>query len=161
MGGVIRPRNHQTGRTVAAWQAVYWLVPAEAESGRREGAWNGVAPTASLLRSLHHVLPPSKSWTPTMRRWGEYASHDVQAWFEAQGLATLQVRLDLRAPDLASVAERLSGVAESLGAVFEAADGVQLLPTWSALREHLQHTDAARFVTNPTAFLDGLRDRAV
>lgn len=144
---------------MAVWQAVYWLVPADAEPGS-EDAWVEIEHASELLRVFDDVLPPSHSWSPDMRHWGAEECHDVQASSDGGNLAGIQVRIDLRAPDLRRVVEGLVAAATELGAVFETEDGAQIVPDPWALGESLRRTPAARFLSDPEAFFKEIRDRA-
>jgi hypothetical protein len=146
---------------VASWQAVYWLVPVEEEAPDPELAWIGVEHAGDLFKTFDDVLPPSESWSVEMRHWGDYESHDIQAWLAGTHVAAIQVRIDLRQSDIAQFCARLAVAGQTLGAAFKNEASTDVMPDVDALLRSVKNSRAATFVADPQQYLSDFRDQAV
>jgi hypothetical protein len=85
----------------------------------------------------------------------------VEAFLEADRVAGIHVRIDVREPDVAELLERLAAAGVALDAVFRDAEGRDVRPDTEALADSVCQSSAAHFVRDPVEFLNSLRDRAV
>jgi hypothetical protein len=138
---------------MALWQATYWLVPLSRSGHDPEGAWLGHSDVSRVLTLVGSVLPRTVSSYQDSLHWGESDSHDVVAFREAGQLASIRVRLDVRSEDLERLIEAFAKIGTAVDAAFADSDGNVIPAAAWALREHIQNSRAARFLTDPVAFL--------
>ena len=153
---------------MAIWQFAMLAVPAQrirsrfgdyslltAEDLLDEDSLHGVTETVELQTALSRILPAAPSWSPVVRKWGDIEGDDVTLVFEEEVLQEVAIRIDVRTSP-----ERLIDEIASLGQdqdwLFISDSGRVLPPTMDALRQEIAHSEAARFVSDPEAFLDQL-----
>jgi hypothetical protein len=96
---------------MAIWQFIVGLIPtawAELEGNSpeilydRDGyndmstAWKQSQPDANLIAFISQVLPPTESWSDSMRIWGDQTKSDIQVSYEGNTVSSVMVRIDTR-----------------------------------------------------------------
>ena len=115
-------------------------------------AWLGF-PSDTLKERIEGILPRAKSWSPALTIWGSDDRDDVQLFEEGGTVESLNVRFDLRKPDM-----------KLFRSVFELSQDCDLavldmsrkrtVHDLSDLVRAAAASEAAHFVLDPASFLD-------
>jgi hypothetical protein len=152
---------------VAVWQFQVALIPKRwinaggsvAALSTEEGwetacAWQGVR-CDDLRSRIEGILPRGHSWSPSLTVWGSTECSDIQLFEQGGCIDSLNVRFDLRKPDM-ELFKSIADFAQDCGlAVIDLARK----RTVSGLNELVRaaaESDAAHFVLDPASFLDQL-----
>lgn len=150
---------------MAVWQFDVALLPQSwIEAGGEVGvlfgeegfepavAWRGYE-DAGLEESLDVMLPRAKSWHADLALWGSYESDCIQSWRHRGRVESIEVRFDLRNPNMALFRELVNFAHTSrLAIVVLATKAVPAADTHRLIRAAAE-SDAAHFVVDPASFL--------
>lgn len=106
-----------------------------------------------LFEGLSELLSEKKSWSPSLRIWGDEKSHDVQVWSDGSTIESVQFRLDANNLSV-SLMTGICDLARSLDCVFATADGAVIQPSSEAMVREMMRSPAMQFVQNPEGFLE-------
>ena len=130
---------------MAAWQADFVVIPA------------GPLPE-NYREVLGGLLPPAPSWHAQLEVWGTDDGDRIDV-FNHQGLEIV-ARFDLREWKPALYAAFLAFV-QGIGGRLQAESGEHVPLVAEAFQRSLLVSDAARFVKDPSDYLDGLTSHPV
>ena len=156
---------------MAAWQFKVALIPKPwldaggliaalvTETGwETASAWAGVRDD-SLKARIERVLPRGKSWSPALSVWGSEDRNDIQL-FEAGGFVeSLNVRFDLREPDMELFKSIFAFAQESELAVVDMMRK-RIVPDLDGFVRAAAESEAAHFVRDPTSFFEQVKTSA-
>ena len=122
-----------------------------------EVAWKGNQPNIDFKSILSTLLPPAKSWSKELLYWGNEDEHDIQVGYEGKLIEGIHIRLDLN-QKLNSILVKLVKVANELNCIlfFPELKTVTEANEFE-LKNALQNSRAANFVSDPHRFLDELQ----
>jgi hypothetical protein len=157
---------------MAIWQFSMHLVPASELVGLSPGLagavpgsafddvrwWKRAQPSSDIGARLDAVLAEVRSWNPESRQWGSSESTTVKLHYVEGRIDEVWARLDLRT-GCVGLLEVLVRLAEDSAAVWVGGDSEKrrvIGQDREALVEAIVHSDAARFVADPRAFLQTL-----
>ncbi len=106
-----------------------------------------------LFERLSELLSEKKSWSPSLRIWGDEKSHDVQVWSDGRTIESVQFRLDankLSVPLMTGICD----LARAMDCVFVTAEGAIIQPTSEAMVREMMRSPAMQFVQDPEGFLE-------
>jgi hypothetical protein len=150
---------------VAVWQFTVALLPQSwlDAGGAIENLFGteGFDPSASwagyhvdaLEASLSAVLPQGKSWHAELRLWGHVETDDIQLWSTGEMIESLQVRFDLRRPNISLFREVVRVAHKRALAIVSLATRRKLGLEVNQLLRAAAESDAAHFATDPESFL--------
>jgi hypothetical protein len=115
-------------------------------------AWRGMRKD-QLRERLGTLLPLGQSWHSDLVLWGKTESDDIQLWLKGSQVESVQVRFDLREPNI-GLFRNLASVSRALGLAIVALDSRSLLAGDAhQLLRAAAESDAAHFVIDPESFL--------
>lgn len=151
---------------MAAWQFVIDLIPAS--SARVAGvtaarmsreqldeidlAFSN-ADAEVLFAKLDSLLPEKKSWSASLRIWGDEKTDDIQVGFDGHSIDNIQFRLnvaDLGLPLVGGICD----VARHFDCILATRDGAIIQPSREAVVRTIMQSRAVQFVRNPQRFLE-------
>ena len=115
-------------------------------------AWAGVRGDALKAR-IGRVLPRGKSWSPALILWGSEERNDIQLFEEGGCVESLNVRFDLREPDMELFKSVFAFAQESELAVVDMMRK-RIVPDLDGFVRAAAESEAAHFVLDPGSFLD-------
>jgi hypothetical protein len=119
-------------------------------------AWRGYD-EIRLQNSLDEILSRGKSWHPELTLWGSNDSDDIQLWRDAGEVVSVQVRFDLRKPNMALFGEVVD-ITRALRLAILVLATRRILPAdIGDLIRAAAESDAAHFVVDPASFLSDLQ----
>jgi hypothetical protein len=155
---------------MAIWQFTIVLIPTawvekekfdlshlQTEDGFTTGCtWIERQPECKLGDVFDTILPPIKSWDDEVLIWGNTKTHDIQVIYENGLLEDIVVRLDLNL-ELSKIIVQIVNAARTLNCVFfiPESDSV-VLANEIGLVDAVHKSNAAKYVTNPREYLDGI-----
>ena len=157
---------------MAVWQVPVEFVPAKwAEENNFEVealygedgfdttyAWIENQPTKDLNAIFSPILPKADSWSEDLSLWGNDKAHDISVWHEDGEFFSIGFRLDLR-ENVTGIMSALCEAAKELNCVlFVPGQKVMLNPNVFELKQFVLKSNAARFVSDPESFLNGLSE---
>ena len=102
---------------------------------------------------LGRVLNKGKSWHSDLTLWGNVEADDIQLWRSEGNVESIQVRFDLRKPNMALVREVVS-IASALELAILVPGTKRLVPLdIQKLLRAAAESDAAHFAVDPASFL--------
>jgi hypothetical protein len=108
---------------------------------------------AQLEAVLGSVLSKGKSWHSDLTLWGNVEADDIQLWRAEARVRTVQVRFDLRQPNIALFREVVN-IARELQLAIVALSSQRLVPLdVERLLRAAAESDAAHFSVDPASFL--------
>ena len=155
---------------MAAWQFVLQLLPRQwmkihpdiGDLSEDDGepdfsqAWAKFPPKRDLHQLFSEFLPKAKSWHENLHIWGDTESTDIQAWYEKDQLAEIQIRLDLRHNPVDSI-QMVIILAERLDCVFYFNESSEIVNCpINAVKHLLKKSNAYKYITDPKGFLDNI-----
>jgi hypothetical protein len=115
-------------------------------------AWRGIRKD-QLQERLGALLPLGQSWHSDLVLWGRTESDDIQLWLKGSQVESVQVRFDLRQPNI-GLFRNLANVSRQLGAVIFGLESKTLLAADAhELLRAAAESKAAHFVIDPESFL--------
>jgi hypothetical protein len=150
---------------VAVWQFKVTLVPKRwldaggsvaalvgKDGWETASAWEGVR-TDTLKARIDGILPRGKSWYPAVMLWGSEERSDIQLSEQSGYVESLDVRFDLRRPDM-KLFRSVFDFAQDCGlAVVDMARKRAVTDLIELVRAAAE-SEAAHFVLDPGSFLD-------
>lgn len=115
-------------------------------------AWAGVRGD-TLKARIDRVLPRGKSWSPALTLWGSEERSDIQLFEEGGHVESLNVRFDLREPDIKLFRSVLE-LAQDSGLVVVDMVRRRIVPDLDGLVRTAAESEAAHFVLDPVSFLE-------
>ena len=106
-----------------------------------------------LEASLKAVLPAAKSWHAELTLWGNVETDDIQLWSTHERIESLQVRFDLRRPNIFLFREIVRVADDRSLAIVSLATRRKLPLDVHQLLRAAAESDAAHFATDPQSFL--------
>lgn len=158
---------------MAAWQFSVVFIPAswaeensysasllyDEEGYDTECAWQERQPDSGLKEVLGKILPPSKSWHDDLLTWGRTEEHDIQVWYENETIDGIHIRLDLRR-NLKEITVKIVKAAKALDcALYFPEQKTVVKANQFELKNAIKKSNAAKFISNPQEFLNGINDR--
>jgi hypothetical protein len=153
---------------MAVWQYKVALIPQEwlasgggvatlfgGEGYDALAAWKGYS-NPSLEHELASLLPVGKSWSDSLTLWGTDESDDINLWRENGKVMDLQVRFDLRRPNMALFASLVEVTSKLNLAILDLGQKRLLGRDCRTLLRAAGESSAAHFVLDPLSFLDQL-----
>lgn len=156
---------------MAVWQFTIELVPVRwAEANEYETdllygedgydtsrAWDGVQPTKDIDGMLGNIFPKKESWSEDLTIWGNEETHDINVWSENGKVFSIRFRLDLR-HDITGLMGALVRVAADIDCVlFVPEKKIMFTPNVFELKQYIENSNAARFVKNPSKYLEEVK----
>lgn len=151
---------------MAVWQFVLDLIPASAahvegvtaarmsrEQLDKIALVFSSADAELLFARLGALLPEKKSWSASLRIWGDEKTDDIQVGLVGQSIEDVQFRLnvaDLRLPLVGAIC----AVARHFGCLLAARDGAIIQPNCEAVVRTIMQSRAMQFVRDPQRFLE-------
>lgn len=124
-----------------------------AEPGRDPGAAWSMTEPPGLDARLSGLLPPRKSWQPRLALWGASGRDEIELWRERARIGSINVRFDLRAPNMALL-RKIVELAADLGCrIFVPGERRVIASDIDALLKAAGESDAAHFTLDPSSFL--------
>ena len=151
---------------MAVWQFVIDLIPAS--SARVDGVTAARMSREQLdeidlafsntdaevlLVQLGTLLPEKKSWSASLRIWGDEETDDIQVGFDGHLIEYIQFRLnvaDLCLPLVGGICD----VARHFDCVLASRDGAIVQPNREAVVRTIMQSRAMQFVRDPQRFLE-------
>lgn len=156
---------------MARWQFSVGLVPQVwLDSGGRveslfgdEGhvlseAWEGVQPVG-LRERLNALLPSQKSWSESLSCWGDEQGDDIHLMEDDGNIVDLSVRFDLRRPNMDFFASIVEIAIDLDFGMLDLERQCVIERTSRSLRRAAAHSETARFVADPKAYIEDLAQR--
>jgi hypothetical protein len=150
---------------MAVWQFKVTLLPkrwlagggslaslVEEDGWNTAAAWKGVE-VDTLQSRLEGILPRGKSWHPEVVIWGAEERSDIQLSEEGGYVEALNVRFDLRQPEMALFSAVFAFAQDYELAVVDMARK-RTIDSLKDLVRAAAESDAAHFVLDPASFLD-------
>lgn len=151
---------------MAVWQIVLDLIPASsahiagvAAARMRREQLDEIRPGFSdadaevLFTRLGTLLPEKKSWSTSLRIWGDEKTDDFQVGFDGQVIEDIQFRLDvadLSLPLVGGICE----LARHFDCLLATRDGAIVQPNREAVVRTIMQSRAMQFVRDPQRFLE-------
>lgn len=151
---------------MAVWQFVLDLIPASSAHVARVSAARvrreqldeirlgfANADAEELFVRLGTLLPEKKSWSASLRIWGDEQTDDIQVGFDGQVIEDIQFRLnvgDLSLPLVGGICE----LARHFDCVLATRDGAILQPNREAVVRMIMQSRAMQFIRDPQRFLE-------
>jgi hypothetical protein len=108
---------------------------------------------AQLEKVLSRVLGKGKSWHSDLTLWGKAEADDIQLWRSEGAVESIQVRFDLRNPNMPLFREVVN-IARELGLAILVLGSRRLLPLdVQPLLRAAGESEAAHFSVDPESFL--------
>lgn len=107
----------------------------------------------ALFEGLSELLSEKRSWSPSLRIWGDEKSHDVQVWSDGPAIESVQFRIDANNLSV-SLMTGICDLARSLDGVFATAEGAIIQPMCEAMVREMMRSPAMQFVQDPEGFLE-------
>lgn len=107
----------------------------------------------ALFVRLGTLLLEKKSWSSSLRIWGEEATDDIQVWFEGPNIEQIQFRLnvaDLSLPLVGGICD----LACHFDCVLATRDGAIVQPNREAVVRTIMQSRAMQYVRDPLRFLE-------
>ncbi len=157
---------------MAVWQVPIELVPAkwaedhDFQTDRLYGedgfdttcAWIENQPVENLDEIFSSILPKADSWSEDLTMWGDDKVHDISVWHEEGQIFSIGFRLDLR-ENISNLMSALCNAATILNCVlFVPGQKVMFKPNVFELKQYILKSNAAKFVSDPEGFLNGLSE---
>ena len=117
-------------------------------------AWKQNQPGANLIDLIAQVLPPTESWTDTIRIFGDQTRSDIQVSYEGNTVESVMVRIDTR-DDTLDMCSKIVDLARALDCFFflPAARAI-ITADVTALGDAVYNSSAARFSAAPREFIE-------
>ena len=107
-----------------------------------------------LENAVAAILPPTKSWDENMHKFGDEQTHDVDVWYKEDRIASVRIRLDLRAR-IQEMLRQVVALSIKADCVFWDPRTLKVFPAEEiALIENIRTSRPANFIKNPTRFLE-------
>jgi hypothetical protein len=106
----------------------------------------------ALFAALTALLPERPGWCEEMRIWGDTKSNDIQIFFDAKDIASIEIRLDVSRLSLPLV-DGICALAREFGWVFVSEAGAIIQPTREAIIRVVEQSRAQQFVNDPVGYL--------
>lgn len=151
---------------MAVWQFVFDLVPASSAQIDGVSAVRMSRDQLDEIRlefsradadlffaELSSFLPEKKSWSPSLRIWGDEKLDDIQVGLEGQFIQDVQFRLnaaDLSLPLIGNICL----LARRFGCLLATRDGAIMQPYCEAVVRSIMQSRAMQFVRDPQLFLE-------
>jgi hypothetical protein len=155
---------------MAIWQFRLILIPEEVLSRKFGGVlpsalsmqvaedfswWSEIQPDPAFERLIDSLLPPTESWSTSMRIWGHEDSDDAYVCYADERknkVEEVAFRVDARKISQEFV-RRICMIAGDLGCVLLTADYEILLPEEAMVLEAIGQSTAKKFVDDPASTL--------
>ncbi len=150
---------------MAVWQFNVTLVPKRwfdngrsiASLARDDGwetasAWTGVNGDGLQAR-IEGILPRGKSWHSELTLWGSEEKSDIQMFRNLGFVESLNVRFDLRKPDM-QLFRAVSDMAQEHDLVMLDTTRKRAIRNMNELVRAAAESNAAHFVLDPASFLE-------
>jgi hypothetical protein len=150
---------------MAVWQFVLDLIPASAAkvAGVSAARMSGEqlskirlsfssGDAELLLARLDTLLPEKKSWSESVRIWGDEKADDIQVGLAGQAIEDVQFRLNVADLNL-SLIGGICALARQLDCRLAGRDGAIIQPNREAVVRMIMQSDAMRFVRDPQRYL--------
>ncbi|APR52675.1 hypothetical protein CA223_17880 [Sphingomonas koreensis] len=111
------------------------------------------ADAEELFARLGALLPEKKSWSASLRIWGDEKTDDIQVGFDGHTIEDIQVRLnvaDLCLPLVGGICD----LARHFDCILATRDGAIVQPNREAVVRTILQSRAMRFVRDPHRFLE-------
>ena len=166
---------------MAVWQYPLTLIPESVlltkyeilplsipmEVAEESDWWSDVQPAAGFEQRISSILPEAKSWSTSMRIWGQGESDDAHVAYSDDTKETVQ-EIAFRIDAYKTSSELVCGIcllARQLGCVLMTEYYELLVPDEAMVLAAVSHSTAKRFVDDPVSTLLGLdhqklKDRA-
>lgn len=108
--------------------------------------------TESLVCRFEALLPEKKSWSDTLRIWGDEKTDDVQVGLDGQMIEDVRFRINVANLSL-SLVGGICALARDFDCRLAAADGAIIQPNHEAVVRAVMQSRAMRFVRDPEGFL--------
>lgn len=154
---------------MAAWQYDLFIIPRQkieqlgcvgSISGELYGQtawWDGSVSPQDVATRIDTFLSKGDGWSGSVLTWGVEDGNRIDLLVEESLIEELQVRLDMR--DLSEgFLQEIVRLAGSLEGVFCSGDGTLIAADMPSLAKAMAESDAARFVADPSRFLENLAD---
>ena len=103
-------------------------------------------------------MPKADSWSDDLSLWGNDNVHDISVWHGEGKIFSIGFRLDLR-ENITSILSALCEAASALNCMlFVPGQKVILNPNVFELKRYILKSNAAKFVSDPEGFLNGLNE---
>ena len=150
---------------MAAWQFVMDLVPISAANVAGVTAARmsrdqldeirlnfSTSQTELLLSRLESLLPEKKSWSASLRIWGDEKTDDIQVGLDGEIIEDVRFRLNVANLCL-SLVGGICSLAHDLDCRLVAVDGGIIKPSHEAVVRAVMQSRAMQFVQDPEGFL--------
>lgn len=110
------------------------------------------ADTEVLFARLGALLPEKKSWSASLRIWGDEKTDDIQVGFDGLAIEDVQFRLnvgDLCLPLIGGICD----LARHFDCILASRDGAIIQPSREAVVRTIMQSRAMQFVRDPQRFL--------
>ncbi|MEF2276854.1 hypothetical protein V3W47_00995 [Deinococcus sp. YIM 134068] len=150
---------------MALWQFTFTPIPRPAPGVSPEESWSKFGweeqlVPESLLSRLCGLLPLHETYgagDDLTLRYGDPERNDIRVFYEDGRVVGLNIRLDLRNPDVDLLRAIVEATAAA-GAVFVSSEERVFEAEWDAVVAELLVSRAARFVQDPLGYLERLAD---
>lgn len=156
---------------MAIWQFVVELIPrewAEQDSNLPEtlydsdgchdmsAAWKNNQPATNLAELISNVLPHSKSWSDSLKIWGDQSRNDIQVGYDGDNVEFVMARIDTR-QDTSPMCAKIVDLALALDcSLFFPATRSVTAADMAVFCMAVQKSRAARFSAAPCEFIEQL-----
>ena len=150
---------------MAVWQFKITLVPKRwldaggsvaalmgKEGWEAASAWAGIR-SDTLKARIEGILPRGKSWYPAVGLWGSEERSDIQLSEQDGCVESLDIRFDLRQPDM-KLFRSVFDLAQDCGLAVVDMARKRVVPDLHELVRAAAESEAAHFVLDPGSFLD-------
>lgn len=106
-----------------------------------------------LFDRLGSILPEKKSWSASLRIWGDEKTDDIQVGFDGQNIEDIRFRLnvaDLFLPLVGAICD----LSRQFDCVLVTRDGAIIQPNREAVLRTIMQSRAMQFVRDPQRFLE-------
>lgn len=118
--------------------------------------WNKQQPSDDYETFLASFVAPRASWSEDVKCWGEEGGNRINVVLEKECVVEMSARFDLRNLDEVFTCTVVD-FARRNGCVFLGESMELVEPSVGNLKSMLMVCDAARFVRNPTLYLDEIK----
>jgi hypothetical protein len=105
-----------------------------------------------LFSAFDALLPEKRSWSDSLRIWGDEKAHDIQVSFDGTRVECIEFRLDVSKPSVALV-NGICALARQFGWVLVSRTGAVIQPTPEAVARVIIQSPASKYVSDPQAYL--------